>query len=244
MPIEHRIPPARHAQFNEESRNNWDRAKGGQWFVGVIDLDKNEASLAPVNVFGSSGDELDQSTLNNISRRGMNRYASGAPGEREGVSTEPEFLRNRDGFTRHTALAKYSGFNFRKGEGGCFGFTLIKYTNTHALFKGGSNSLNGDEGHSVASENTDYEGTTLQHSFSLETFPHASKMLLKKPILYSFKMLFKRVNGHLNPAGSKSSSIFQPTSTQLPRVWRDHIIESLQSTEARPVIPYIAASND
>ncbi|WP_293630447.1 hypothetical protein [Shewanella sp. CG12_big_fil_rev_8_21_14_0_65_47_15] len=141
--------------FVGKSLHDWKAAKPGQWFIGVIDTAKKSVSLVPVNVFDRSMGHLNGQTLTNTSQQGMNRYASGALGEREGNSIMPDFLRNRPaGMTHHMAVALEAGLSKESS----LGFALIKINDDFAQIKTTSTSLNGDKPDFV-----------INHSFSRAT---------------------------------------------------------------------------
>ncbi|AQS36616.1 hypothetical protein Sps_01450 [Shewanella psychrophila] len=124
------------------SLDDWKSAKPGQWFMGVLDTSEKSVSLVPVNVFDRSMGILNEQTLTNTSQQGMNRYASGSLGERDGNSIMPSFLKYRPaGMTHHLAVVLESGFSKESS----LGFTLIKINDDFAQIKTTSTSLNGDK---------------------------------------------------------------------------------------------------
>lgn len=140
--------------IDSESVLDWNRAFPGQWFIGVIDTSRKMVKIAPVNVFDDRGG-LDISTLSNTSPRGMNRYASGAAGERDGVSIQPDYMTHRvAGVTHHTAVCQRAGFSLDSS----LGFSVIKSNNRFAQVKSASTSLNADK-----------PGSRINHSFSRMT---------------------------------------------------------------------------
>ena len=123
--------------IDEDSVTYWQIAKPGQWFIGVCSLDANKIRIVPVNVFDSKDGKIKPATLNNTDERAMNRYASGAPGERDGDSLMPPYMTFRQS-THHVALAQR--YNMHPDQ--CWGFSLVKYAPTIAQLKTASNSLN------------------------------------------------------------------------------------------------------
>ncbi|MCY1419482.1 hypothetical protein D9M71_350720 [compost metagenome] len=120
--------------------------------------------FSPVNIFKARGLNLDEYVLNNRSPRGMNRYASGAPGERSGVMTsfetyaEGNWLADRAvGKTHHTAVMMRNDLS----EQYSYGFSLIKLNDNFVQLKFSSTSLNTKE------------GAYVSHSFSRAT--HSNK---------------------------------------------------------------------
>jgi len=141
--------------YIDRSLIDWKSASPGQWFIGVLDTCKKMISLVPVNVFDRSMGHLNEQTLTNQSQQGMNRYASGAAGEKWGRSSMPDFLKSRPaGMTHHMAVALESGFSKESS----LGFVLIKINNNFAQMKTTSTSLNGDK-----------PGFLVNHSFSRAT---------------------------------------------------------------------------
>ncbi|PHZ26758.1 hypothetical protein CS533_14300 [Yersinia bercovieri] len=149
MPYHSNATP--YLSIDHDSIADWKSALSGQWFIGVVDTEKRSVKLAPVNIFDARGN-LDSAVLNNTSMQGMNRYASGAAGERVGDSAMPEYLLNRAaGMTHHTAVVKQAGFD----PSSSLGFSLIKINCHFAQMKMASNSLNADK-----------PGARYHHSFS------------------------------------------------------------------------------
>ncbi|MDD7804351.1 MAG: hypothetical protein PUP46_02025 [Endozoicomonas sp. (ex Botrylloides leachii)] len=143
-----------HLSIDSESVLNWNRALPGQWFMGVVDTCLKIVKIAPVNVFDDRG-SLSIQALNNASDRAMNRYASGADGERDGISIMPDYMKHRAvGVTHHTAVCQRAGFSVDSS----LGFSIIKINNRFALIKSSSTSLNGDK-----------PGIRINHSFSRMT---------------------------------------------------------------------------
>ncbi|MFK7821710.1 MAG: hypothetical protein AB8G99_23565 [Planctomycetaceae bacterium] len=147
-----------------DNLKDWKRANPGQWFIGVVNTRTRAVFLVPVNVFEGRGG-LNQETINNANMRGINRYASGAPGERTGENLVPfdstrgpggNWLEGRpNGQTHHTAVA----LKYGQEPAECLGFTLIKVALEHfAQMKCGSNSLNQTK-----------PDHTINHSFSRST---------------------------------------------------------------------------
>ncbi|PMJ90596.1 hypothetical protein [Vibrio sp. 10N.261.55.A7] len=127
--------------IDNESVVDWELGLPGQWYMGVVDTQKKSVKLAPVNIFDLRG-SLNQQVLSNTSQQGINRYASGAPGEREGYSIMPSYLQNRPpGMTHHVAVMQQAGFDLSSS----LGFSLIKINNRFAQMKMTSTSLNGDK---------------------------------------------------------------------------------------------------
>jgi hypothetical protein len=164
----YRPNPPEPPDFDSVAENvaDWVLAPSGKWFIGVIDTDRNQMFVVPVNVFEGRG-ALDQNTLNNASQRGMNRYASGVPADRtNGLQTFHTFsaanwLEARGaGNTHHTEVARHYGCDPQN----CLGFTLIKLTpgGDFAQLKCSSNSLNLKPGQQI-----------VRHNFSLATFLRA-----------------------------------------------------------------------
>ena len=121
----------------------WKIAKPGQWFIGICDYDCDKIRIVPVNIFDSRDGKLKAATLENTDERGMNRYASGAPGERQGDSIMPPFLTNRqNGVTHHAAVM----LHFKMQQDNCWGFSLVKYSENIAQLKTASNSMNSKPG--------------------------------------------------------------------------------------------------
>ncbi|WP_459177600.1 hypothetical protein [Ewingella americana] len=136
-------------------------AKSGQWFIGVFCTHPRGVFISPVNVFEEIGCKLDADIINNCSSQGMNRYASGAPGERQGTMApfktykEGNWLANRIvGMTHHSAVMHKN----KLPEPYSYGFSLIKINNSFVQIKFSSTSLNSKEG-----------GYT-SHSFSRGTY--------------------------------------------------------------------------
>jgi hypothetical protein len=67
----YRPNPPEPPDFDSVAENvaDWVLAPSGKWFIGVIDTDRNQMFVVPVNVFEGRG-ALDQNTLNNASQRG------------------------------------------------------------------------------------------------------------------------------------------------------------------------------
>ena len=140
--------------IDSESVLDWNRALTGQWFIGVIDTGLKIVKIAPVNVFDDRGG-LNIQTLSNTSSRAMNRYASGADGDRDGVSIQPDYMAHRAvGVTHHTAVCQRARFSLDSS----LGFSVIKINNRFAQVKSASTSLNGDK-----------PGARINHSFSRMT---------------------------------------------------------------------------
>lgn len=123
---------------------DYQSAKPGQWFIGVISTDPLAVYVVPVNIF-EQHNNFNRNTLENRGPRTMNRYASGAPGEREGRMSyfwtyiEGNWLANRPiGQTHHTAVM----YRHALSEEHSYGFSLIKINNAFAQMKMVSNSLN------------------------------------------------------------------------------------------------------
>lgn len=146
----------------QDNLDDWNVAESGQWFIGVVDTHARNIYVVPVNVFEDRGGQLNQGTLNNTNSRAINRYASGAPNERNGVMN-PNFtsfggnnwLQARMvGQTHHSCVAIHYGTT----EENCLGFSLIKVDETNfAQLKCGSTSLNTKPGFSI------------NHSFARQT---------------------------------------------------------------------------
>lgn len=133
---------------------SWEIADPGQWFIGVFAVDQLSLAIVPVNVFEGSGGALKKGVLENDDSRAMNRYASGAPGERDGLSLMPHWLAHRKvGQTHHSAVATHFGYN----DTDVWGFSAIKLAPGFALVKTSSTSLNSSKGGEV------------KHSFSRQT---------------------------------------------------------------------------
>ncbi|MCH9692073.1 MAG: hypothetical protein K0U59_08455 [Gammaproteobacteria bacterium] len=150
-------PPANLDSFEMvgDTQVDWRRAQPGQWFIGVANTATDQLALVPVNVFESFR-KLNSGTLNNRSERAMNRYASGAPGERDGVSIEPEWLLDRNPvYSHHVAAAIHHGFDIQSS----IGFSVIKINDDFVLMKFSSTSLNGA-----------HPDSKIYHSFSRQTF--------------------------------------------------------------------------
>ena len=140
--------------IDSESVLDWNLALTGQWFIGVIDTGLKVVKIAPVNVFDDRGG-LTIQTLSNTSSRAMNRYASGANGERDGVSIQPDYMTHRVvGVTHHTVVCQRAEFSLDSS----LGFSIIKINNRFAQVKSASTSLNGDK-----------PGARINHSFSRMT---------------------------------------------------------------------------
>lgn len=147
--------------YNEIDFEDFKLAKSGQWFIGVFCTKPTGIYISPVNIFEERGDRLDDDVINNFSSNGMNRYASGAPGECRGMMTpfktykEGNWLANRAvGMTHHTAVMRKN----KLPELYCYGFSLIKINDSFAQLKFSSTSLNSKEGGYVS------------HSFSRATY--------------------------------------------------------------------------
>ncbi|MBV6751158.1 hypothetical protein KV580_12665 [Pseudomonas chlororaphis] len=137
----------------------------GQWFIGVISFVPDEIYIVPVNIF-EGHNSLKAETLNNTDPRAINRYASGAPGERFGTMTPFTTYKNGNwlaarphGQTHHTAAA----YKYKLAEEKTYGFSLIKINENFAQLKFGSTSLNTKP------------GAEIHHSFSRATAARSSK---------------------------------------------------------------------
>ncbi|MGV3345587.1 hypothetical protein ACGVWS_07510 [Enterobacteriaceae bacterium LUAb1] len=129
-------------KYGIELLHFWRIAKPGQWFIGVIDTSNRELYLVPINVFDHGEGTLDQEVLTNRSARRLNRYASGAEGEREGISIMPDFMKLRPhSIPHHRFIVQHYG----RAEEDCIGFSLIKTNNDFAMLKMSSASLNSDK---------------------------------------------------------------------------------------------------
>lgn len=152
--------PSTSLRHRPEHLADWNRARPGQWFIGVVDTHRLQIYIVPVNVFEGGSGRLNRGTLNNTNIRTINRYASGAPGEREGIMQDfatlnaGNWLANRQiGETHHTSVAHHYGSD----PVHCLGFTLIKLAQHFGQVKFGSLSLNVKP------------GCVIHHSFSRAT---------------------------------------------------------------------------
>lgn len=156
--------------FNHDPDNltDYKNAAPGQWFMGVLCTVTNKIRIAPVNPFEGGRGELNESVLNNCNERGMNRYASGTPGDREGINSDFAtynsygdnwLIARRPGMTHHVMMVNH----YRMERRSCLGFSVIKLSHTHALLKFTSNSLNAA-----------WEGHERLHSFGRATYSKTS----------------------------------------------------------------------
>lgn len=203
-----------------DNLQDWVVADPGQWFIGVIDTDKRNVYVVPVNVFEGRG-QLNQETLDNTNQRAVNRYASGprsspASGggkEQRGLSykswasfdgPEGNWLEGRQvGLTHHSATAVHYGADPKD----CLGFTLIKVSNKHfAQIKCSSNSLNGNK-----------PNYRVLHSFSRSTSSNLDR----------------------GPSGFADIS---PGSAQMPIMWMHALRDYLRGAPFNLI--HVVVSND